>query len=377
MIPLSTIQAENAALKSKVGPGFVAVFVGATSGIGQSTLYALLRSLAPTPSSPATPSDSTPPHIYLIGRSHTAAQDIITEGKIIHPTATIDFLPADVSDIAEVDRVCDIIKKKEGERKGATGRINFLCCSQGNLNLRGWDPNSQNLDRKFTLNYYSRHRFTHNLLPLLRTPIPSTPTTQPGTILSILGASAEGALDLSNLSLRTPNTFSGRKCANHSITMNALMLSEYASREPSISFLHTSPGIVDTGLLRELPWYARMGARVFVNGFTKLFLPGLVGVEETGERQLWMGMGGGGRFGGRGWGAGEGEGQGKGGNVNVERAVGVDGVRGSGGYNVKWDGEVCGNEKVLGPLRSEGAGKKIWEHTEAIWREIDDGKLNK
>ncbi|KAI9648908.1 hypothetical protein NHQ30_001474 [Ciborinia camelliae] len=210
--------------------------IGATSGIGQSTLYALLRSLAPA-SSPITPSDSTPPHIYLIGRSHAAAQNIITEGKTIHPTATIDFLPADISDIAEVDRVCDIIKKKESERKGATGRINFLCCGQGNLNLRGWDH------RKFTLNYYSRHRFTHTLLPLLRAPIPipipspTTPISQPSTVLSILGASNEGPLDRANLALRAPNTFSGRQCAHHSITMNTLMVWFPHTRQGNRGFL--------------------------------------------------------------------------------------------------------------------------------------------
>lgn len=44
----------------------------------------------------------------------------------------VEFIKADVSELAEVDRVCNEIEKKEKH-------INLLVQSQGNLNLRGRD----------------------------------------------------------------------------------------------------------------------------------------------------------------------------------------------------------------------------------------------
>jgi len=98
-------------------------------------------------------------------------------------------------------------------------------------------------------------RFTSNLLPLLR-PTPSTSYPQFSRVLSVLAGGHESSINLSDISLKS--SFSGANCAAHSTTMNSLMVTEFASRNPGISFAHSNPSIVSTPLTRELPIWARL-----------------------------------------------------------------------------------------------------------------------
>lgn len=138
----------------------------------------------------------------------------------------------------------------------------------------------EGLDRKLSLNYYSRMRFIHNLLPLLRTSTPTSPHLS--HTLSVLGAGFEGNVNPADLELR--NGFSASKCANHSIVMTDFMLEQFASKNPGISFIHSSPGVVNTPIARELPLWARVGVKLAM----PLLKPFTVSLEETGERQLFI-----------------------------------------------------------------------------------------
>jgi hypothetical protein len=213
-----------------------------------------------------------------------------------------------------------------------------------------------------TLNYYSRMRFINNLLPLLR-----TATTQPphfSRTLSILGAGHERPIDFTDLELK--NTFTGARCAYHTTVMNDLMTQEFANKEPGISFVHTSPGIVDTGVARELPVWLRVPLKVF----TPLLKPFMVGREETGARQLFIAT----------------SGlyppakpvDAKGAGIKVPEGLdvckGADGTVGSGAYNLNWDGERTGKEPLLTQYREKGAGKTFWEHTMGIFERVE--KIN-
>lgn len=110
-IPLSVVKASNASLR-KLGPGLVALFVGGTSGLGESTLRALAR-------------NTSGAKIYIVGRNGEAAEKIKSEVD-----ADVEFLKADVSLLGEVDRVCDIIGKKEAT-------INIMVLSAGYLSFQG------------------------------------------------------------------------------------------------------------------------------------------------------------------------------------------------------------------------------------------------
>ena len=222
----------------------------------------------------------------------------------------------------------------------------------------------EGLDRKFTLNYYSRMRFISNLLPQLRTASAESPHFS--RTLSVLGAGHEAAINLSDLDLK--NTFTGKRCADHTILMNDFMAEEFAAREPGISFLHSSPGIVNTGLARELPIWARVAVKVV----TPLLSVFMVGADETGQRQLFISTN-------------EMyppakpvEGAPLAAGVPLAKGISVskgsDGNVGSGAYLVNWDGGIVGNEKLLSTYRSQGFGKTVWEHTLGVFQKV--AKIN-
>ncbi|TAQ88230.1 hypothetical protein B7494_g3465 [Chlorociboria aeruginascens] len=332
MVALEVVEASNAKLR-ELGP------VGATSGIGEATAKAFVQ-------------NTISPRVYIVGRSAPAAERIIKECEVLNKDGQVSFLKADVSELGEVDRVCELISKKES-------KINLLVQSQGNMNLRGRDENPEGLDRKFTLNYYSRMRFISNLLPSLKASTTSPPHFS--RVLTILGAGHGGRLNFSDLELK--NTFSGVKCAAHSMTMMDFMMEEHALQNPEISFIHASPGTVNTELARELPLWARGGMKIL----TILFKPLMVGIEETGKRQLFIATSGmfppkspveGGLASG----------------VPVQGqgvAKGADGMIGSGAYLVNWDGGVVAEKDFKKEYREKGTGKTVWEHTMAVFAKLE------
>jgi short chain dehydrogenase len=111
MVSLTTIQTSNTLISSTLPSHLVAIFVGATSGIGAITLKKFSQY-------------TVEPRIYIIGRSQTAASSIITELKTLNPGGSYTFIQADVSLIRIVDSVCAQIKEKEKS-------INLLFMSQG------------------------------------------------------------------------------------------------------------------------------------------------------------------------------------------------------------------------------------------------------
>ncbi|OBT68850.1 hypothetical protein VE03_02045 [Pseudogymnoascus sp. 23342-1-I1] len=340
MVGLDLVHASNAQLR-ELGPGLVALFVGATSGIGEYTAKAFVK-------------NALSPRVYIVGRSEPAAERIINECKDLNKDAKVEFLKADVSELAEVDRVCAEITKKESH-------INLIVQSQGNMNLRGRDESHEGIDRKFTLNYYSRMRFISNLLPLLQTAATKPPHFS--RTLSVLSAGWEGKLDFEDLELK--NTFSRPKCATHTTTMNSLMTEEFSKRQPETTFSHSYPSGVNTGLARELPVWARAAAKVLSPLMSVL----TVSQEETGARQLFIATSGvyppakpvkddplasG---------------------VPAPKGLqtpmlGANAVAGSGAYLVNWNGEATGKQKLLNKYREENVGSTIWEHTMGIFERV-------
>jgi hypothetical protein len=225
----------------------------------------------------------------------------------------------------------------------------------------------EGLDRKFTLNFYSRMRFISNLLPELRSAAHATPHFS--RTLSILGGGHEGTVNLEDLELK--NTFSGARCAAHSITMNSFMAEELAIREPATSFIHSSPGAVNTGLARELPIWARIPTKLLA---ATLLSPFMVSSEETGARQLFIATSGlyppAKPF----------EGETLASGVAVPWGLkqvmpGSAGKEGSGAYFVNWNGEVSGKPKPMKDYREKGFGKTVWDHTMEVFTRVE--KINR
>ena len=100
MVSLSDVQSSNSQIPSTLPPGLVAVFVGATSGIGEETLKQFAKY-------------TRQPRAYFVGRSQAAADRIIADCKALNALGEYIFIKADVSLIRVVDEVCREIKTRE------------------------------------------------------------------------------------------------------------------------------------------------------------------------------------------------------------------------------------------------------------------------
>ncbi|KAJ5143517.1 uncharacterized protein N7515_002304 [Penicillium bovifimosum] len=333
MVSLETVQKSNSALKG-YGPNLVAVFVGGTSGIGESTARAFVSS-------------AVSPRVYLVGRSETRASKIIEDLRALNPDGHISFIKGDVSRLQEVDQACKTIQAKEE-------KVNLLVLSAGVLTVKGRDETDEGLDKKLSLHYYSRMRFLYNLLPQL-TKAANAEDAAPGkqrnlsTVLSVLDARGNSSLILNDLSLKDNYTL--RNCANHAITMTSLSMEELAAAYPSTSFVHAYPGIVKTSLVRDRGFLMKTA----MNAMMVLLTPFTVPLEECGQRHLYAATNP--SFSPRGLDGGD-------------AAIGSDGVRGSGAYLVGSDSATLPDQKVLQGYREDGTRGVVWKHTLDIFKSI-------
>jgi len=205
-------------------------------------------------------------------------------------------------------------------------------------------------------NYYSRLRFTQQLLPLLHAASPSL-----SRVLSVLSPGEEFAsFDLDNLDLK--KNFSLWNAANHTITMTDFAFEEMAKANPTVSFVHAFPGGVKTGYTKEANFLIRGLANVAATVGSRWMMP----LEESGERHLYAATSE--RYAAKNRTEGGVPVNGDFGENMVMK--GSDGVNFSGAYLVGSDGEFRANVKVLKALRDKNAGPRVWEHTMKIFETV-------
>lgn len=100
MVALETICASNQKIASTLPSDLVAVFVGATNGVGEATVRQFAKWAAS-------------PRVYLIGRSQEAGTRIVKECKTLNPQGKYTFISKDTSLIRNVDEICNEIKQNE------------------------------------------------------------------------------------------------------------------------------------------------------------------------------------------------------------------------------------------------------------------------
>ena len=100
MVNIKDVRKSNLDLKlSGHASGLVAVFVGATSGIGMGTLKQYAKYAQGSAA-------------YILGRSKKAAQPLLDELKASNPNGTFEFIETEISLIKNVDLACEQIKAK-------------------------------------------------------------------------------------------------------------------------------------------------------------------------------------------------------------------------------------------------------------------------
>ena len=113
MVSLSNIEASNERIKSTLPDRLVAVFIGATRGIGEFSMRQFVQSVKQ-------------PKIYFTGRSQAHGDKVVAEYKALNPAGEYNFISADTSLIDVCDEVCDQISRQETV-------VNLLFMSSGTL----------------------------------------------------------------------------------------------------------------------------------------------------------------------------------------------------------------------------------------------------
>ncbi|RDL35144.1 Uncharacterized protein BP5553_07075 [Venustampulla echinocandica] len=335
MVNIKDVRISNSELKqSQSASGLVAVFVGATNGIGMGTLKQFTKL-------------ANAPKVYVVGRSRKASTLLLNELEASNPQATVVFFETEVSLMKNVDQICDEIKVKEK-------KLDILFLSCGYLTWDGRTETIEGIDIPHALRYYTRLRFTYNLLPLLT----ASPSPR---VISILAGGREAEIDLTDLEVR--NNFSGIKAMKNGTTQTTLAFEELVKSYPSITFIHKYPGFVDTGVVDRLMGTTKGIYALPATAFRWLLLPIInlfaTSVDEAGERGLFLATSA--RYpsakpkaeGGL-W-------------VPVPKGVDVATSAVEGVYRVGADDATVKDTPALIAYRKENAGKTVWENTLAVW----------
>ncbi|KAI4760901.1 hypothetical protein E4T52_07043 [Aureobasidium sp. EXF-3400] len=324
MVSLDTIRASN--IEAGNLEELVAVFVGGTHGVAESTVKELFLR-------------TTKPRAYIIGRSQDKADKLCKELEDLNPGSQAIFIKKDISILKNVDEVCEELQRREK-------KINILFLSAGYMSLSGRKETPEGLDHKMAVNYYARIRFTMNLMPELSA---AGKNKELSRVLTVLAAGSEADIDLDNMDLKTNYTL--HACLSHCVMMTDFMMEELSKRYPQTSFSHSYPGTVKSGITNQLTGPIRLGVKVLYSVMT----PWILNFRESGERHLFQitsSM----------YKAKEGS-AGIPLNGGLDIAVGMDGMKGSGAYLLDWDGRPAGDMAIIRKYRDLNAGPKIWEHT--------------
>ncbi|KAL3471177.1 hypothetical protein BJX99DRAFT_250653 [Aspergillus californicus] len=317
MTSLQRILGFNASISSTFPPGLVALFVGATSGIGEATLKAFAKHTRKS-------------RVYFVGRSEESGARILAECRALNPEGEYIFMSADVSLIKVVDEVCDNITAREPH-------LNILCLSQGVARFDR-SQTSENVHLLAALTYYSRVRFMTRLLSLIK--------NAPGhrRVLTVAGGGLEGPLDPADFpALRVPV----EQLRGHLSSLITLGLEAVGKMAPEVSFIHDYPGTVNTPLSRRM-----LGENGVVPGTW-------ITPEESGERHVNL-------LTSKRYPPAQDKGFESTGALGVDVVRGSDGEVGSGVYSLGYDGECVSDETygILAGLREIGMVEQIWKHTE-------------
>lgn len=257
MPSLSDIKQVNAAYKPTVKDA-VAVFFGGTSGIGKETAYLFAKKFES-------------PTVIIVGRSEEAGNKIVDDLKKLNAQAT--FIKSDLSQMKEVVRVSDIVKKD-------VSKINLLFLSQGILSTAGRTETSEGIELRMSLNYYGRWLAVRELLPLVQKAYDAGDKDN-ARVVTVLAPGNEGPYQEDDMQLR--KKFSMMNQNRHIVQFSSAAVVKFAKDHPDLSFIHAHPGLVATGIMRELPWYVRYPSAILLK------TPWAVSPEDSGEKFFYMG----------------------------------------------------------------------------------------
>ncbi|KAI4852804.1 hypothetical protein E4T44_01247 [Aureobasidium sp. EXF-8845] len=323
MVALETVRASNLKIASTLPSGLVAVFVGATNGVGEATVRQFAK-YAPAP------------RVYLIGRSEEAASRIITECKSLNPDGKFTFISKDTSLIRNVDEICETIEQNENS-------VNLLFLTIATLQTG--KTTDEGLHYPAALAVHARNRFISNLMPLINN------ANSLRRVVSVFIATLEGEIQMDDFQGWHMKLMANR---DHAASITTLSLESHHKDNPNVSFVHNFPGVVKSGITRGTSGPVLTALKAVVRVFGLLFY---MPADEAGDRHVFLATSA--RY------SASLSDSAAGVPLSVAEGLflarGTDGTAGSGVYSVNASGESASPkvEEVLASLRSRGMMEKV------------------
>ncbi|KAK0931100.1 hypothetical protein LTR57_000513 [Friedmanniomyces endolithicus] len=326
MVSINDVREANA--KGKSIKGLVCVFVGGTGGIGASTAQELFRR-------------TTSPRAYIVGRSPDKGEQLCKELKDINPEGEAFFIEKDISILKDVDE---------------PGTQNSLPLPHSRLHDPPRPPrNVEGLDKKMSVNYYSRMRFIFNLIANVEE---AAAQNELARVITVLAAGSEGDVRMDDLGLE--HNFTLHACLAHCVVMTDFMVEQLAVKYPSVSFSHSYPGTVKTGIANQLTGPVRLAVKVLYAVMT----PWILNVQESGERHFFQ-------MSNQCYPSRQGHAVGIPAPEDATPMKGSNNEVGSGAYLLDWDCKSAGDSKILTKYRELGLPVKVWEHTLEMFQQAE------
>lgn len=284
-------------------------------------------------------------------RNKEKGNELVEELNKLNPSGKAVFLEKDCSLLSNVDEVC-------AEIQGREKKVNSLTLTAGYMTMQGRNETKEGLDRKMTVNYYSRMRFIFNLMPQLTA---ASEVKELSRVITVFAAGSEGEVRLDDLDLR--HNFTLHACLAHCAVMSDFMVEELAKHYPGTSFSHSYPGTVKTGIAKELAGPARLVVKLLY----AVMSPWIINVAESGERHFFQMTSNCYPPAGR-----------PGSGIKIPEGMSVicgsNGEAGSGAYLLDWDGRATGEDKLLQKYREMNLGKTVWDHTLKMFEQAEQSR---
>ena len=323
MISVQAIRKSNAGIADQP-EGLVALFLGGTSGIGQSALVQFAKY-------------ALRPRIYIVARRAASTTTLLEELHEHNRGGTYTVIEKDVSLICETGDVVKFVATRES-------KLDLLFESVGFISFSGRQETAEGLEPSMTTRYYSRVYAAHGLLPLLN-------AAASPRVVSILAGGMEGKMSENDLDLRKPGNYSIVGAAVHSATMLTLAYEHLARENPRISFVHAFPGSVATPLFsRGSTGILYLFMRWVVQPLVYLFA---TSVDEAGARALFYSTSN--RY------------SVSDGTVPLAEGMEKSPTSEGGVFLSNGKSESVNNEKVLADFRARGVDELVWRHTMEIF----------
>ena len=189
----------------------------------------------------------------LTKASKTALDGILSgkeEGNVVE-LPMHEFYPCDAFSLSSIQNTTKAILQKHPV-------IDALVMTQGMATTQGFTPTPEGNDEKMTLHYYSRMAMIQGLLPGLRK------SKNAPVVLSVLSGGVHSVYKHYKEDPLLKKHYSIANAANAAGFYNDLCLDHYAldSRNTNISFIHSSPGFVNTNWGSEFGVVLRSMVRV-------------------------------------------------------------------------------------------------------------------